>query len=306
MKAVLAVAILAIVVASGPVTAEDGYDRQPVSDREFQDWLPFFEYDRESPLNGRTSFSVDLSESVERKKISFRSGNYGRVPGYLSLPKDKSGAPFPVILATHGQGDGITQGKAKGYIRQWMELLSANGYAVLAIDARGYGERGHEIGYRSVREAFSHPADRRDMYIGSVTDWRRGIDYLAGRDDIDVTRLGLLGSSMGTMYGSILAAVEMRIRAVTLVVPGMSKSGGGSPPADVINYIGRISPRPLIMFNGKQDTTLEPEGSKALFKLAGEPKEQHWYDAAHNLTGRLELYQDPLLDFFDRNVKLIR
>ena len=277
---------------------------QVVPDQTYNAWLTFFDYDREAPLDGRTAYATELNDTVVRENVSYRSGFDSRVPGYLALPKDSSAAPFPVILAAHGAGDGVTQAKNKGYIRQWMELLCANGYAVLAIDARGHGERSHEIGFRSVREVFSAPAARRDMFVGTVIDWRRGIDYLTSRPDIDASRLGLLGSSMGTMYGAVLAAVEQRIDAAVFVVGGMPpRSWTVLPEVHQANYVGRIAPRPVLMLNGTQDETLLPEGSKEWFELAGEPKEQLWYEAGHGLSGQLGLYADKLLEFLDRYVK---
>ncbi len=279
-------------------------DFRVATDQTYNAWLTFFDYDRAAPLGGRTAYAVDLGDAVVRENVSYRSGYSGRVPGYLALPKDSSSTPFPVILAAHGAGDGVTQAKNKGYIRRWMELLCANGYAVLAIDARGHGERSHEIGFRSVRETFSVPSARRDMFVGTVIDWRRGIDYLESRPDIDASRLGLLGSSMGTMYGSILTAVEQRIDAAVFVVGGMPpQSWTVLPEVHQANYVGRIAPRPVLMLNGTQDVTLLPAGSKKWFELAGEPKEQLWYEAGHGLSGQLELYGDKLLEFLDRYVK---
>ncbi|MBW7997844.1 MAG: hypothetical protein FVQ81_14995 [Candidatus Glassbacteria bacterium] len=43
---------------------------------------------------------------------------------------------------------------------------------------------------------------------------------------------------------------------------------------------------------------LAPEGSRVWFALAGEPKEQLWYDIDHGLSGQLELYSEKLLRFF--------
>ena len=301
----IAVFSLMLMIFAGLNSVQAGkYDFDAVPRETFNSWLAFFSYDSEAPLSGRTAYSIDLNDSVVRENVSYRSGYHGRVPAYLALPKDSSRAPFPVVLATHGAGDGVTQAKNKSYIRQWMELLCANGYAVLAIDARGHGERSHEIGFRSVQQAFNVPSARRDMFTGTVVDWRRGIDYLESRPDIDATRLGLLGSSMGTMYGAVLAAVEERIDAAVFVVGGMPPdSWTVLPEVHQANYVGRIAPRPVLMLNGKQDVTLIPEGSRKWFALSGEPKEQVWYEAGHGLSGQLELYSDKLLDFLDRHLR---
>lgn len=304
MRLIAVISLISLMFTGLGLARAGQSDFEVVADETYNAWLTFFSYDREAPLGGRTADRADLNDAVVRENVSYRSGYRGRVPGYLALPKDSSKAPFPVILATHGAGGGVTQAKNKNYIRQWMELLCANGYAVLAIDARGHGERSHEIGFRSVGEVFSVPVARRDMFAGTVVDWRRGIDYLESRPDIDASRLGLLGSSMGTMYGSVLAAVESRIDGAVFVVGGMPpESWTVMPEVHQANYVGRIAPRPVLMLNGTQDVTLSPAGSKKWFELAGEPKEQLWYETDHGLSGQLELYADKLLEFLDRHVK---
>ena len=299
---------LVLFIAVSPFAAsaeEETYDRQPVSEETCRAYLEFFQYDNDVPLEGHVAYSLPQGDHWRREKIVYRSGFGTLVPGFLGLPADSTLAPFPCVLATHGAGDGISQGKNKQYIYQWMEALCQEGYAVLAIDARYHGERYHESGYRSVRDITGRPNTRRETFIGTVVDWRRGIDYLESRPDIDATRIGLIGSSMGTMYGSILTAVDKRIRAAVFVVGGMfhdSQAQRSSPPADQANYIGRIAPRPVMLINGLQDAGWATTGARSWFAIAGQPKQQHWFDEGHDLSGKLHHYRQLMIDFFNQHV----
>jgi fermentation-respiration switch protein FrsA (DUF1100 family) len=51
------------------------------------------------------------------------------------------------------------------------------------------------------------------------------------------------------------------------------------------NYVGHISPRPLLMINGKQDTTVPEAAARRLHDAAKEPKQVIWADAGHGLPG---------------------
>src|SRR5205085_12002784 len=71
----------------------------------------------------------------------------------------------------------------------------------------------------------------RATWIRNVVDIRRGIDFLAGRPEIDSKRLGYVGFSFGADTGAILAAVDHRFKAVVLASGGatqldMLKPGG--------------------------------------------------------------------------------
>ena len=72
------------------------------------------------------------------------------------------------------------------------------GLAVLAIDGPGQGEMEFEL---PMRYDYEVPI-------------RYAIDYLAGRADVDASRVGLMGVSLGGYYACRAAAFEPRLRAV--------------------------------------------------------------------------------------------
>lgn len=72
------------------------------------------------------------------------------------------------------------------------------GMATLAIDGPGQGEM-----------EFSHP-----MRFDYEVPIRATIDYLESRNDVDASRVGLMGVSLGGYYAPRAAAYEPRVRAV--------------------------------------------------------------------------------------------
>jgi dipeptidyl aminopeptidase/acylaminoacyl peptidase len=108
-----------------------------------------------------------------------------------------------------------------------------------------------------------------EWVIKTVKDFRRSIDYLDTRSDIDMSKLGFYGCSWGGMMGAIVPAVEDRLKVSILITPGLW--GGALPETDEINYISRVK-IPTLMLNGKYDFTFPLENSvKPFFKLLGTP-----------------------------------
>ena len=103
-----------------------------------------------------------------------------------------------------------------------------------------------------------------------VKDFSRTIDYLETRSDIDVDKIAYYGISWGGAMGSIVPAVEKRIKVNILIVAGLNMQKS-LPEVDQIQYLPRIS-IPTLMLNGKYDFFFPYESSqKPFFKLLGTP-----------------------------------
>lgn len=63
---------------------------------------------------------------------------------------------------------------------------------------------------------FDKPDIDREIYIQAVVDLRRGIDLLT-RPDVDPKRLAYVGHSYGAQWGSILSAVDKRMKTSVLM-----------------------------------------------------------------------------------------
>jgi pimeloyl-ACP methyl ester carboxylesterase len=113
----------------------------------------------------------------------------------------------------------------------------------------------------------------RDHVIMWVKDFRRSVDYLTTRADVDTSRLGYFGLSWGGALGGIIPAVEPRIRNVILYVAGLSMQPN-LREVDPINFLPRITV-PVLMLNGRFDHYFPVETSqRPFFRLLGTPPDQ--------------------------------
>lgn len=253
----------------------------------------FSGYDPTAPLN------IQISE--EQEEPSFRwikfyyAGFRGeRVPAVMSVPRAKPG-PFPCVIFLHGIGDNKNF-MAKNKLD---ELFIQSGFAFACFDQLMRGERKHKYENKAAEAAAF-----RVRAAHTVNDTRRLIDYLMTRSDIATNRIYLVGGSYGAITGTTAAAFDERIRAVALIYGGgnlrkllsaemiRNELGNWTLPAnaiawyfgsvfDPVNYIGRISPRPVLLQNGKADTLVSPAAAKALQDAAKEPKTILWYEGDH-------------------------
>ena len=245
----------------------------------------FYEYDKNFPLNAEVEALGD-SGDYSLYHVTYLSTHGVKVPGLLSVPKSAKG-PVPAIIFVHGIGDS----KTADYMEIGNRIFCQNGYAVMRIDVLNHGER----------KLYDHKVDliknyrywSRNIIIQTVFDLRRAVDFLATRPEIDSARIGYFGISFGGFIGVVFVGVEQRVR-----VPVIALAGGGlnllfgikAFSSDVneflsviepLNFIEKISPRPLLMINTKNDEVVPPMTSRRLYAKAGEPKQIIWYDTKH-------------------------
>jgi len=253
-----------------------------------------FEYDKDVPLDAKRELLADKGMyTIDR--VEYSSVNAQRVPGWLVLPTKGEG-PFPCVIVGHG-AEGSKQDFETLY-----GFLAVRGYASFAIDAQYHGERKVEGKKLFTGQWY----EMRTVMVQTVIDSRRGIDYLETLDEIDPDRIAYFGISMGVLIGTPFLALDERVKTSILLVGGgdyeiiMNESKllpfvllrytSGLPvhevaekfaPVDPVNYIGRFSPRPLLMMNGKNDNIIPPAAAQALFDAAGEPKDIRWFESGH-------------------------
>lgn len=280
------------------------------------DYLSLYAYDKTLALN--------VAEEILREgdkyviyKVYFDSVNGERVPALLILPK--VGDRIPCIVFLHGYG-----GRKEDAL-SFVDLAVSEEYALIAIDAEYHGERKEEG-----KALYStNVEDSIRGIVQTVIDLRRAIDYIETRPEIDSSRIGYVGGSMGGILGAIFIGVEPRIKAAALLVAGGNMSlmirESQHPaippireylklnnisyeelqellnPIDPINFIHLFAPKPIQFHCGKYDNIVPAETQRLLVEKAGEPKEVYWYDSGHDLP--LEIVALRILDFMDRNLK---
>ncbi len=250
-----------------------------------------YDYDAAAPLDANVS-SVEEAGPLTYERLSFAGNDGERVPVLLMRPTGAERPPCALFL--HGLGGD------KDQARLVAALLAPHGIAVLAIDARLHGDRAPDEGPDEATLAGNFFATGGPL-VRTVIDNRRAIDYIAGRDDLDAQRIVVVGASMGAILGSVLSAVDERVDAAALIVGGgdwatllatsehplavrLREAGGKGALAarvDPVNFVGHISPRPVLMVNGTTDAIIPAACAEALHAAAGEPKEIIWYEGGH-------------------------
>ena len=259
----------------------------------FLDGTYFRGYDPAAPLD-YVLVEEKITPACHWTKFSYSGFRGDRVPAVLSTPKDAAG-PFPCVIFLHGIGDD------KNFMTKHHldEPFVKAGFAFVCFDQLMRGER-----KLKTKSGWSEAAAFRVRAAHTVNDTRRLIDYLVTRPDIATNRIYLVGASYGAVTGSTAAAFDERIRAVVLTYGGgnLRKLLTGDAlrneirlwtlPASVVawyfgsvsdpvKYVGQISPRPILLQNGKADTVVAPAAAQALQDAAREPKTVKWYEGDH-------------------------
>ncbi len=250
----------------------DFYKEKPVADSIFQVYKEQFSYD-EMDLNARVESRDEAFEDWTLEKITLDAAYGGeRIIAYLFLPKDTA-PPYQTVIYFPGSASLFqTSSDDLGRYHEFEIFLSfivKNGRAVLFPVYKGTFER------RDDALAPIYMGDDSHLYsewlIQLVKDFKRGIDYLETRQDIDIKKLAYYGMSWGGRLGAIIPAVEDRLEASVLLAGGLS--GLARPEANGINYVSRVK-TPTLMLNGKYDTIFPYETStKPMFDLLGTPDE---------------------------------
>ncbi len=156
----------------------------------------------------------------------------------LYLPTDTAVAKFPLIVLLHALG------KDRTSYEHFVPLLLAQNMAVLNIDLRGHGKSAFVR--RQVRTAAQletidfrmMPGDLLQLLAVFGEKWPR----------LDLTRLGIVGASIGSTAGAFYAADHTEVRALVMISPGLDYRHLNTE-AQIVKY----SRRPLLLMTGKYD-----------------------------------------------------
>ncbi len=142
-----------------------------------------------------THYARLADHHVEAAWIPLRDGR--KLPAWFHLPPGHRGEHVPVVISLPGM-DSFKEMSVAMYGDRWL----SRGLAVLALDGPGQYESPVLDVY------FTMPAW---METG-----RAAVDWLSARSEIDTARIGLSGNSFGSFFGTIAAAHEPRIRALSV------------------------------------------------------------------------------------------
>jgi len=130
------------------------------------------------------------------------------------------------------------------------------------------------------------------------------LDYLERRGDVDMSKVVMMGYSFGAPFVPIIMANDARPAVAAMVygggdmeslighnvgryegpfvanVAGML-SGVLLRPLEPLRYVGKISPRPVLMINGADDEQVPRANAEILYESAGQPKKIVWLESKH-------------------------
>jgi serine/threonine protein kinase/dienelactone hydrolase len=274
---------------------------RPVPDLVFRVYKEQFSYDP-TPLEAQVEWKHKNPEWTE-ERITFNAA-YGRerIIAYLFLPNNAH-PPFQTVIYFPG-GVPIDQ-KSSADLEHYYEFpmflsfIVKNGRAVLFPVYNGTFERKIHTRVNFDTSGGTRSHEYTEFLIQVVKDFKRSIDYLQTRQDIDSQKLAYYGMSWGGTFGAFVPAVEDRLKASVLISGGFT--GMERPEVNPVNYASHVK-IPTLMLNGRYDTILPPQISqRPMFDLLGTPaSDKQWklYDTDH-LPPRNE-YVKETLAWFDR------
>ncbi|XP_020517734.1 uncharacterized protein LOC18425587 isoform X1 [Amborella trichopoda] len=137
---------------------------------------------------------IDFAE--ENLYLYTEEGEQGRLPVLILSLRERNQYRRPAVVSLHSSY------KCKEWIRPLLE-----GYVAVSVDSRYHGERANSVtAYRD------------------VWDLIKLTDYLTERKDVDPSRIGITGESLGGMHAWVAAAADTRY-AVGVPIIGVQKHG---------------------------------------------------------------------------------
>ena len=217
-------------------------------------------------------------DGYTQKTITYQVDPYDLVESYLLIPHKRQ-EKMPAMLALHGThpiGKDRAMGADGDTGRQYAAELAQRGYVVIVPD---YWPMGH---YRGKK----YDPYQRGYASGSIKGvWNhiRAIDVLETLSEVDASRIGSIGHSLGGYNTVFLGALEPRVKAMVssagfnaFAEYAASPYGGGDlakwsldkhlrrirtvfdndagqVPCDFPEMIAALAPRPLLVIAPKED-----------------------------------------------------
>src|SRR2546423_10198649 len=199
--------ILSLALLAG-VVAVPAAEKKPTKPARFEDLVREFDYDRNALLNIREEHKEER-DGATIIELSYDSPRGGRVPATLVLPPGKG--PFAGILFGHWMMPRSPVANRKEFLEEAL-LLARSGAVSLLTDAPMV-----RPGYLPEKDQLKAEMQNAEASRQQVIDFRRGVDLLIARGDVDPARLAYVGHSYNAHTGGLLAGVEKRIGSFVLM-----------------------------------------------------------------------------------------
>ena len=274
--------LFSLIIISRDAFGQEENKLPKVSNEVFRSINQLYNYDTGVPIEARVIEKQTLPYG-HREKIVFTGINASKVPSYLIIPKVEADK-YPVVLIVdgiYGSKDRWFEDDSWPHGGQMTKSLMKSGFAIMILDAVYHGERASEYDFVHPPWPFSYPNEFRHMVIQTATEYRRAIDYLYSREEIDTGRIGMLGLSMGALITFQVSSIDPRINtAIAGVVPTLKLSE--LQAVDVCTFANHVSCSSFLMFMGNEDGLYTMEEAHELFsRIPFSEKEFVEYNAGH-------------------------
>ncbi|WXG43876.1 MAG: dienelactone hydrolase family protein [Promethearchaeati archaeon SRVP18_Atabeyarchaeia-1] len=218
-------------------------------------------------LQGYTRLKMQIS--VENSGIP----QWDVVPFYLLVPDTPRAYPCPVVIVHHQHNGRFEYGKMEpcgiaGDPRQAIGVdLVQRGYIVACPDALCFGER--QVYFGEKYTGMLMFMLNRTLNFKYIWDVSRLIDYLVTRSDVNESRIGIMGHSLGGQMAVWCAVYDPRIKVV-LSNCGIGKISGNNSIIEEGSFQNYAFYVPgIVKLNLKMEEIIGLIGNRSLFLAAG-------------------------------------
>ncbi len=237
----------------------------PVSEEVFQVYRDLYDYDR-TPLNTRIESAAAEESHWTRETVSF-DATYGdeRVLAHVFLPKNIE-PPYQVVVY-YPSSDAIFRQTSDDLELTFIDFIIKSGRALVYPVLRGTYERNEGLDTtwpNPTREYSNH-------VVQWIQDFRRTVDYLETRPDMDLDSLGFYGFSWGGWNGPIVLALDDRFETGAFLSGGIPPTLA-RPEASSASFASRVT-QPVLMISGEHDVIRPVATYQApMFESLGTPE----------------------------------
>jgi eukaryotic-like serine/threonine-protein kinase len=282
-----------------PVRPEsiDRRNGAPVTDEAFELFRSLYAYDA-APLDARIEGAPLETTDWRRDTVSFASAAAGeRITAHFYAPRHSTPPYQAVVYANPGMATRLPSPEPGE--ERIFEYIVKSGRAFLNPALKGYYQRRYPA-------PAAGPNDSRDRLLVESKDFRRCLDYLTSRADVDRDRLAVFGLSRGASLVPILATGDDRLKAAVLFSVGLTPKRLKRPEADPFNFLPRFT-IPTLMAAGLYDFWFPVDTSQRpmlalLGAREGDKRLIQWEGGHGDLAQHYPLLTTEALAWFDRHL----
>ena len=237
--------------------------------------------------------STEADTLVTRSWVTIRSTSGLQVACGVVVPNQPAGTPskkYPAIILLGGKATG------RNAVRYAFNIDDV----VIVSPDYAYEPRDS---YSAVQFLGDLP-EIHGAILDMIPSVMLALDYLERRGDVDMSKVVMMGYSFGAPFVPIIMVNDARPAVAAIVYGGGDMeslirhnvgryegpfvanmvgmlSGVLLRPLEPLRYVGKISPRPVLMINGADDEQVPRANAEILYESAGQPKKIVWLESKH-------------------------